>query len=329
MRDMLKKVMAGMALTEDESYDMVRRMTLEENAAAGGLLAAIAMRGEQISELVGCVRYLREHMIPVPVGGPCADIVGTGGDGAKTFNISTAAAFVAAGAGVRIAKHGNRAVSSSCGAADVMEHLGADLDQSPEQLARAVEERGFAFLFARKFHPAMAKVAHLRQTLGIRTIFNLAGPLANPAKAEYMVVGVYERKRIKPFAEVLRQSGVKRALVVHGDDGMDEISSLAATHAAFLNDGTVRDFTVDPAQYLKDGEMRGSLAGGNVPENSRILTDILADRDHTARRGAVLLNAAALCMVYGIAPDMKAGIALAEQSIGSGAALRVLREIGR
>lgn len=329
MRNMLKKVMSGMALTEDESFEMIRQMTLEENAAAGGLLAAIAMRGEQISELAGCVRYLRENMIPVPVRGPCADIVGTGGDGGKTFNISTAAAFVAAGAGVRIAKHGNRAVSSSCGAADVMESLGINLDKSPEQLEKSAEEHGFAFLFARKFHPVMAKVAHLRQTLGIRTIFNLAGPLANPAKAEYMVVGVYERKRIRPFAEVLRQSGVKRALVVHSDDGMDEISSLAATHAVFLNEGTVGDFTVDPGRYLKDEEMRGSLAGGTVPENSRILTDILSDRDHTARRGAVLLNAAALCMVYGIASDMKEGIALAGQSIRSGAALSVLREAGR
>ena len=329
MKDLLKKAASGGVLTEDESYEMTRQMPGENEIAAGALLAVMASRGVRVPELVGCVRCLRDNMIPVPVKRPCADIVGTGGDGAKTFNISTAAAFTAAGAGVRIAKHGNRAVSSSCGAADVLEYAGLDLKKTPDELARSVETKGFAFLFARAHHPAMAKVAPLRKALGIRTIFNLAGPLANPARAQHMVVGVYGAELIRPFAEVLLELGIRRALVVHSDDGLDEISSLAGTHAVLLKEGEIRDIAIDPADHLKEEERRGSLTGGDTAQNARILYGILKDEDHSAKRGAVLLNAGALCLASGAASDLREGIALARRSLDSGAALAKLEEAVR
>lgn len=326
MKELLKKAASGGVLTEEESYDMIRQMPGDNEIAAGALLAVIAARGVRVPELVGCVRYLRDNMIPVPIAGDCADIVGTGGDGAKTFNISTAAAFTAAGAEIRIAKHGNRAVSSACGAADVLEYAGLDLKKTPEELARSVEKNGFAFLFARAHHPAMAKVAPLRQALGIRTIFNLAGPLANPALARHMVVGVYADDLIRPFAEVLRELGIVQALVVNSRDGMDEISSLAETRGALLKEGEIRDIVIDPAVYLEDGERRGTLTGGDVRENTRILCDILKGEDRSAKRGAVLLNAGALCMVSGAASDLHEGIAVARKSLDSGAALAKFKE---
>ena len=330
LRELLKKVVAGSSLPEDESRAMTAAIAEGENpAAAAGLLTALAVRGETVAELTGCARCLRECMTEVPVKGACADIVGTGGDGGRSFNISTAAALVAAGAGVRVAKHGNRAVSGKCGAADVLEALGVPLERTPEELAAAVESRGIAFLFARALHPVMAKVAPLRRDLGVRTIFNLVGPLANPAKASAMVVGVYHEKLLRPFAEVLRNLGVGRALIVHSGDGLDEISSLAPTRFAELrSDGSLADGTILPGEVLGDAALRsGSLAGGDSAENRRILLDVLEGRDRTAKRGAVLLNAAALCMVSGAGASLAETLPLAAESLDSGAALGKLREM--
>ena len=322
LNDALKKVVGGGSLTETESAALVRAIAEgENNAAAAGLLAAMSMRGETVQEMTGAANFLRDHMIAVSAG-ECSDIVGTGGDGGKSFNISTAAALVAAGAGVRMAKHGNRAVSGKCGAADVLEELGVPLDKNADALAASVRGKGIAFLFARNLHPVMAKVAPLRRDLGIRTIFNLVGPLANPAHAVHMVVGVYHERLVRPFAEVLRNLGVKTGLVVHSADGLDEISSLAVTHAAVLSDDGISEITIDPAELLTDPELRtGSLAGGDKIENARILLDILSGRDHTAKRGAVLLNAAAICCAAGLGETVKACIPLAAQSIDSGAAM--------
>ena len=328
LNEALKKVMAGGILTEAESADMVEAVAAGENpAAAAGLLSALALRGESVSEMTGAAGFLRDRMLGVDAG-DCADIVGTGGDGGRSFNISTTASFVAAGAGVRMAKHGNRAVSGKCGAADVLEELGVKLNDTPESLAESVRENGIAFLFARNLHPVMAKVAPLRRDLGIRTIFNLVGPLANPAKAVCMVVGVYHERLVVPFAEVLRNLGVRNGFVVHSEDGLDEISSLALTHAAVLSPDGIRETVIDPAAILDDPALRsGSLAGGDKTENARILLDVLSGRDRTAKRGAVLLNAAAICAAAGLGDSIRSCIPLAERSIDSGAALSKLQRI--
>ena len=328
LNEALKKVIAGGVLTETESAGMVEAIAAGENpAAAAGLLSALSMRGESVSEMTGVAGFLHGRMICVDAG-ECADIVGTGGDGGRSFNISTAASLVAAGAGVRMAKHGNRAVSGKCGAADVLEELGVKLDGDPAALAASIRDNGIAFLFARNLHPVMAKVAPLRRDLGIRTIFNLVGPLANPAHAVYMVVGVYPERLVAPFAEVLRNLGVRNGFVVHSEDGLDEISSLAPTRAAALLPDGIREFIIDPCELLGDPALReGTLAGGDKTENSRILLDILSGRDHTAKRGAVLLNAAAIICAAGLGDSIKACIPLAERSIDSGAAMDKLRRI--
>ena len=325
LNEALKKVVAGGSLTEQESADMVNAIAVgENNIAAAGLLTALSMRGETVAEMTGAANFLRDRMIAVNAG-DCSDIVGTGGDGGKSFNISTAAALVAAGAGVRMAKHGNRAVSGKCGAADVLEELGVRLDGGADSLAASVRDNGIAFLFARSLHPVMAKAAPLRRDLGIRTIFNLVGPLANPAHAVYMVVGVSHERLLAPFAQVLRNLGVKRGLVVHSADGLDEISSLAPTSAAVLSADGIRETVIRPEELLDDPALRtGSLAGGDKTENAKILLDVLSGRDHTAKRGAVLLNAAAICAASGLGETIRDCIQLAAKSIDSGAALEKL-----
>ena len=328
LNEALKKVMAGGILTETESAAMVEAIANGENTiAAAGLFTALSLRGESVSEMTGAAGFLRDRMLGIDAG-DCADIVGTGGDGGRSFNISTTASFVAAGAGVRMAKHGNRAVSGKCGAADVLEEFGVKLNDTPESLAKSIDDNGIAFLFARNLHPVMAKVAPLRRDLGIRTIFNLVGPLANPAKAVYMVVGVYHERLVLPFAEVLRNLGVRNGFVVHSEDGLDEISSLAVTHAAELSPDGIREIVIDPKELLDDSALyEGSLAGGDKTENAHILMDILSGRDHTAKRGAVLLNAAAIICAAGLGDSIKECIPLAEQSINSGAALDKLKRI--
>lgn len=328
LNEALKKVVGGGTLTETESAAMVKAIAEGENpVAAAGLLTALSMRGETVPEMTGAANFLRDHMIAVSAG-DCADIVGTGGDGGKSFNISTAASLVAAGAGVRMAKHGNRAVSGKCGAADVLEELGVPLNEDADKLAASVRDNGIAFLFARNLHPVMAKVAPIRRDLGIRTIFNLVGPLSNPAHAVYMVVGVYNERLVKPFAEVLRNLGVKSGLVVHSADGLDEISSLALTRAAVLSGDGIREITIDPMEVLGDPALcSGSLAGGDKTENAGILLDILSGRDHTARRGAVLLNAAAICCAAGLGDSIRSCIPLAAKSIDSGSAMEKLERL--
>jgi len=325
LNELLKKVVAGGSLTETESAAMVKAIADGENtAAAAGLLTALSMRGETVAEMTGAAMFLRDQMVAVQAG-ECSDIVGTGGDGGKSFNISTAAALVAAGAGVRMAKHGNRAVSGKCGAADVLEELGVPLNGDAEKLAASVRDNGIAFLFARNLHPVMAKAAPLRRDLGIRTVFNLVGPLANPAHAVHMVVGVYHERLLRPFAEVLRNLGVKNGFVVHSGDGLDEISSLAPTKAAVLSPDGIRETVIDPEELLADPALRtGSLAGGDKTENARILTDVLSGRDRTAKRGAVLLNAAAICAASGLGATIRDCLPLAEQSIDGGAAMEKL-----
>ncbi len=330
LKELLKKVVAGETLSEEESFSMMESISQGESLeAAAGLLSVMSSRGEAVPEFTGCTRFLRENMTPVHFSGACTDIVGTGGDGGRSFNISTTAALVAAGTGITIAKHGNRAVSSRCGAADVLEMAGVALEATPEDLERSLAENGMAFLFARTLHPVMAKVALLRKALGIRTVFNLVGPLANPARAQNMVVGVCRDSLLTPFAEVLRNLGVENALIVHSEDGLDEFSSLARNQVAVLQKGKITRSVVDPEGLLAPELRTGTLEGGDPVENLRILRAILSGEDHTARRGAVLLNAAAVCWISGHAGSLVEGISLAEEAIRSGAALEKLGRLAQ
>lgn len=328
MKELLHKIMSGKSLTEEEAARMLALLAdTDDYARAGALLAALEMKGESVSELTGAARYLRQNVTPINVGKPCVDVVGTGGDGGISFNVSTTAAFVAAGAGATIAKHGNRAVSGRSGAADVLAELGYNLDAVPATVEKCIRENGIGFLFARALHPVMGKVAPLRKALGIHTIFNLLGPLANPASAEGIVLGVWDARLLQLFAETLRALGDKRALVVHSQDGLDEISSIANTDYAYLDNGEITFGTFVPTELLPSAETQGSISGGTPAENAQILRDILEGKDHTAKRGIVVLNAAATCLIAGLGKSLKECIPLAEQSIDSGAALQKLNRM--
>ena len=326
MKELLKKLMNGKDLTEEESAHMIALLSETDNLAmAGAILAALEIKGESVSELTGAARFLREHVTPINVGKPCVDVVGTGGDGGVSFNVSTTAAFVAAGAGTTIAKHGNRAVSGKSGAADVLAELGYNLDMLPAAVERSIRDNGIGFLFARALHPVMGKVAPLRKALGIHTIFNLLGPLTNPANAEGIVLGVWDSRLLPLFAETLRNLNMKRALVIHSRDGLDEISSIAPTDYALLEDNAISFGTFTPGELLSSEETTGSIAGGSAAENATILKNILNGTDHSARRGMVVLNAAATCYVADLGRTLAECIPMAERSIDSGAALHKLK----
>ena len=328
MKELLKKVMNGQDLTEEESASMLDKMANTDNyAQAGALLSALEMKGESVSELIGAAQYLRKHADKIHVAKPCVDVVGTGGDGGASFNVSTTAAFVAAGAGVTVAKHGNRAVSGKSGAADVLAELGYNLDMPRDAVERAIDGDGIGFLFARTLHPVMGKVAPLRKAIGVHTIFNMLGPLSNPANAESIVLGVWDARLVPLFAEALRGLGMKRALVVHSRDGLDEISATVPTDYAQLEGDTITYGVIEPADLLPTEETEGDTAGGTPSENAHILRDILDGIDHTARRGMVVLNAAATCLVAGLGNSLKDCISLAERSIDTKAALHKLETL--
>jgi anthranilate phosphoribosyltransferase len=287
------------------------------------LLTALRIKGETVDEVVGFARAMRAaaHCVqPALVrADQLVDTCGTGGDGAETFNISTAAAFVAAGAGVRVAKHGNRSISSRCGSADVLEAAGANVQLTPEQAAAAIDEVGIGFLFAPLIHPAMKHVQPVRRALKLRTVFNLLGPLTNPAGAGSQVVGVFAADRLRIVAEALRRLGVGRAFVVHGDDGLDEITISGPTQVAELIDGEIRERTVRPSDFGLETAGSDQVQGGDAKENALILGRVLAGV-HGARRDIVLANASAALVAAGAASDFPAGVKLAAESIDSGAA---------
>jgi anthranilate phosphoribosyltransferase len=291
-----------------------------------GLLTALRMKGETVDEVVGFARALRDHATRVECGDdprPLVDTCGTGGDGAQTFNISTASAFVVAGAGARVAKHGNRSISSCCGSADALEELGARLELEPARIARCVEEVGIGFLYAPALHPAMRHVQPIRGALKMRTVFNLLGPLANPAGAEVQVVGVYHAGLVKLVAEALARLGIRRGLVVHGSEGLDEISTTGPTLAAEVERGQVREHTLGPEDFGVEPAAREKLAGSGRKENAAIVRAVL-DGEKGPRRDIVLVNAAAALRMAELAKDWKAGMALARESIDSGRALETL-----
>ena len=297
-------------------------------AQVGALLVALRMKGEAIEEIAGAAEVMRELVTPVSVSGDhVIDLVGTGGDGANLFNVSTAATFVAAAAGARVAKHGNRSVSSSSGSSDVLEMLGVNLDVSPEQIATCVQEIGLGFMFAPAHHGAMKHAVGPRRELGLRTLFNVLGPLTNPAGVKRQVLGVYDAALCKPLAEVLARLGSEHALVLHSDDGLDEISIAAPTRGFELSAGEISPIEIDPMAL---GHAHGSLDGLQVEtaaDSANLIRGALAgdeDAVSTKARAIIALNAGAGIFVSGVSDSLDSGIAAADQVIASGAAARKL-----
>lgn len=294
-------------------------------AQIGGYLVGLRMKGETVAEITGSARAMRTHAAPIKFninGDALLDTAGTGGDGAHTFNISTAAAFIIAGTGRKVAKHGNRAASSKCGSADVLAALGVNLDLTPDQVGLCIDEVGIGFLFAPKFHPAMKHAIGPRRELGQRTIFNLLGPLTNPAGATHQLIGVFDPSLTQPMAEVLGELGGRAALVVHGHGGLDELTTSGPNRVSHLNDGQVETYTMDATDLGLRRIDPDDLHGGEPDENARILRALLAGEDESPRRDVVLLNAAAALVAE--EGDFPAALTEARQSLGSGAALSKL-----
>jgi len=326
---LLRGVLARRDLTAEEMAATVGAIMDEtlSPVRAAALLAALAAKGETVDEVVGAARAMRERCVRVEHGLPMVlDIVGTGGDGQRTINISTAAAFVVAGCGVPVAKHGNRAASSACGSADVLEALGVPIDRAPEASARALRAHGIAFLFAQRHHPAMRAVGPIRRELGVRTIFNVLGPLTNPAGATRQMVGVARPEHVELVAHALRALGGEAAAVIHGGDGLDEISGAAPTEVVQFDRDGVRRWTLDPARYGVRATP-DDVRGGDAATNARILLAIV-DGERSRRADLVLLNAALALVVAGEAVDLDDGMVRARTSVETGrarAALDALR----
>ena len=298
-------------------------------AQIGGFLVALRLKGETADEIAGCAEAMREHVLPVrPERDDLVDTAGTGGDGAHTINISTAAAIVAAAAGAGVAKHGNRAVSSACGSADVLEALGFQLEQPPERIAQSIDELGFGFMFAPAHHPAMRHAAPVRRELATRTVFNVLGPLTNPAGARAQVIGVYSKPLVRTIAEVLAQLGARRAFVVHGAHGIDELSPAGPNDVCEVVDGEVRERVVDPLELGIAPSDPAELRGGSPAENAAAIRDVFAGAPG-GRRDAILLNAAGAVAAAGQAEDLREGLALARSAVDSGAAAARLDELAR
>jgi len=330
-RESIRRVMAGSGLSRDETEALFGELMdgrLSEPLKAA-LLVSLAMKGETADEIAGAAAAMRRRARAVPHRRPAAvDTCGTGGDGKGSFNISTAAALVAAAAGIPVAKHGNRAVSSRSGSADVLAALGVPVDQPPEAAGRTLDEIGIAFLFAPRLHPAMAQVMGVRRELGVRTIFNLLGPLTNPAGATRQVLGVYAGEWVEPLARVLKELGCRHALVVHGADGMDELSTTGATLVAELREGRIEEYTVEPEAVGLRRAAPESLRGGDAEENALLMQSILRGEKGPLRE-ITLLNAAAAIYVGGGAGDLAEGLRVAGSAIDSGAARKKLEELRR
>jgi anthranilate phosphoribosyltransferase len=296
-------------------------------AQIGAFLVALKMKGEQVDEIAGAARAMRRNATRVATQRDVVDTCGTGGDGLNTFNISTAAAFIAAGAGVAIAKHGNRAMSGWVGGADVLEALGVRIDLPPEGVAACLEEVGMGFLFAQRFHPAMRHVAAPRREIGVRTVFNLLGPLTNPAGAKAQLLGVFSRDWLEPLANALQRLGSRRVLVVHGEDGLDELSLTGPSLVAELRDGKVSRYRFDPESVGLRRCRPDELAGGDAARNAQIIRDVLAGGATRAQTDIAVLNAAAALYVGGMADAIATALPLARAAVDSGAAAAKLEAL--
>jgi anthranilate phosphoribosyltransferase len=327
----ISKLVEQQNLAEEEAAQAMRQIM--EGGATPAQIAAfltgLRIKGETIDEITGCARVMREKATHIRAPYPnVIDTCGTGGDGAQTFNISTTAAFVVAGAGVPVAKHGNRSVSSRCGSADLLEALGVTIELSREMAEKCLAEVGITFLFAPLFHSAMKFAIGPRREIGVRTIFNILGPLTNPAGAKHQILGVYRKELTAPMAHVLGNLGSTRAFVVHGADGLDEITTTGETHITVLEAGNITPFVISPEQFGLQRAPLGALVGGDAQQNAEITLAVLEGKQGP-HRDVVLFNAAAALAVAGDVPDLHVGLQMAAHAIDSGAALETLRRLQR
>lgn len=324
--EILESLLQGQNLSMSEtkaSFDAIMEGQWSDPQIAA-FLTALRAKGETIEELAAAAKSLRAVAVPVNGAQDAVDVCGTGGDGLHTINISTAAGFVVRGAGAKVAKHGNRSVSSQCGSADVLEELGGKIDLSPEQTQSVFDKTGFCFMFAPNHHPAMRHVVPVRKALGVRTMFNLLGPLLNPASVKTQLLGVYSKELVEPMAYVLKFLGVERAVVIHSEPGMDEASCIGQNWVAILEDGEIMHHSLDATQYGFDHGNLEDIAGGDKVQNALAIKQILAVEEHTAT-DAVLFNAGIALFAAGHNKSIETGIEAARQSITSGQAANALQ----
>lgn len=331
IKEAIVKIVDKQDLTYDEAYSVMNEIMSGEtsptqNAAFLAALSTKSTKAETIDEIAGCAAAMRDHALKVPHNMDVLEIVGTGGDNAHSFNISTTSALVIAASGVKVAKHGNRAASSLCGTADCLEALGVNLDLSPEKCVELLKKIGICFFFAQKYHTSMKYVGPIRKELGIRTVFNILGPLTNPASPNMQLLGVYDASLVEPLARVLTSLGVKSGMVVYGTDKLDEISASAPTLVCEFRDGNYKTYTITPEQFGFTSCKKEDLVGGTPTENAAITLGILKGGDKGPKRNAVLLNAGAALYIAGKADSFENGIKLAGELIDNGAALAKLEE---
>ncbi len=331
IKEAIVKIVDKQDLTYDEAYSVMNEIMSGEtsptqNAAFLAALSTKSTKAETIDEIAGCAAAMRDHALKVPHDMDVLEIVGTGGDNAHSFNISTTSALVIAASGVKVAKHGNRAASSLCGTADCLEALGVNLDLSPEKCVELLKKIGICFFFAQKYHTSMKYVGPIRKELGIRTVFNILGPLTNPASPNMQLLGVYDASLVEPLARVLTSLGVKSGMVVYGTDKLDEISASAPTLVCEFRDGNYKTYTITPEQFGFTSCKKEDLVGGTPTENAAITLGILKGEDKGPKRNAVLLNAGAALYIAGKADSFENGTKLAGELIDNGAALAKLEE---
>ena len=328
IKEAIQTLTSGTSLTMKEAASVMEEIMQGEATPAqfGAFVTALRLKGETVDEIIGLARTMRAKAIRVNVPGPLVDTAGTGGDDLSTFNISTAAAFVAAGAGLKVAKHGNRAMSSQCGSADVLEALGVRIDLNAEQVQRCLQEVGMAFMFAPIFHPAMKYASAPRREIGIRTVFNILGPLTNPAGAQAQIVGVADGSLLEKLALALRGLDCHHALIVHGEDGLDEVTITGKTQVCELNNGGVKSYSITPEEFGLSRAGLDSLRGGTASENAALLRGIMAGTPGP-QRDAVLMNAAAVLLAGDRVGTLRQGVALAQEVIDGGRALAKLEQL--
>ncbi len=329
LAEAIKKIVNKEDLTYDEAYACMNEImdgetSQVQNAAFLAALSTKSAKAETQDEIAGCAAAMREHAIKVEHDFDLMEIVGTGGDGAQSFNISTTSALVTAAAGIKVSKHGNRAASSKCGTADCLEAMGVNIDQSPEKCVELLEKVGMCFFFAQKYHTSMKYVGAIRKELGIRTVFNILGPLTNPASPSMQLLGVYDGYLVEPLAHVLSELGVKRGLVVYGQDKLDEISASAPTSVCEIQDGLFKSYEICPEDFGLERCSKEDLVGGTPEENAQITKDILAGKLTGPKRTAVLMNAGAAIYIGGKADSIAEGIKVAADILDSGKGLEVL-----